>query len=57
MMVASSACGVIEILTQTSTEDASSCEDKSDLTSPTSNQILDIDITVSVVYIFFTRAY
>ena len=29
------------------------CEDYSDLTSPTSNQIPDIDIAVSVVYDIF----
>ena len=47
-MVASWACEITAILTQRSTEDE--CEDYSDLTSPTSNQIPDIHIAVSVVY-------
>ena len=50
-MVASWACEVTEILTQRSTEEAYVlCGDYSDLTSPTSNQIPDIHIAVSVVH-------
>ena len=49
--VASWACEVIEILTQRITEfETFLCEDYSDLTSPASNHIPDIDIAVSVVY-------
>ena len=46
-MVASLACEVTGILTQRSTL---LCEDWSDLTSPTSNHIQDIVITISVAY-------
>ena len=52
-MVASWACEVTGILTQRSTEEVYLCADYSDLTdltSPTSNKILDIHIAVSVVY-------
>ena len=50
MLVASWACEVTEILTQRSTDVDFFCEDYNDLTSPTSNQIPDIHIAVSVVY-------
>ena len=33
------------------------CEDYSDLTSPTSNHILDLDIAVSVVFFFICEKY
>ena len=46
-MVASWACDVTGILTQR--RKPLLCGDKSDLTSPTGNNIPDIDITVSVV--------
>ena len=51
-MVASWACEVTEIITQRSSDSKKPLlfADYSDLTSPTSNKILDIDITVSVVY-------
>ena len=48
-MVARWACEVTEILTQR-TEEASFCKDYSDFTSPTSNQLPDIHIAISVVY-------
>ena len=50
-MVASWACEVTKILTQRSTEDATIlCENYSDLTSPTSNHMPNIYISVSVAY-------
>ena len=49
-MVPNWAREVSEILTQRSIEHTSFVGRKSDLTSPTNNNILDIDITVSVVY-------
>ena len=50
VMVASWASGVIGILPQRSTEEPSLFKDQSDLTCPSSNHILDIDIAVSAVY-------
>ena len=49
IMVASWACEVTDILTQRSTEEASFVCGLQ-ITSPTSNHIPDIDITVSVIY-------
>ena len=52
-MVASWACEVTEILTQKALKTTLLCEDYSnhgDLTSPTSNKILDMHKTVSVIY-------
>ena len=51
-MVASWACEVTGILTQRS---LFCLEDYSDLKSPTSNHVPDIDIAVSVVYDTFLR--
>ena len=49
-MVASWDCEVTGILTQRNSEEDLLCEDYSDLTSPTTNQLQDIRTTVSVVY-------
>ena len=49
-MVASWACEVTEIPHKEAPRKLRLCEDYSDLTSPTSNQIPDIHIAVSVVY-------
>ena len=43
------ACEVTEILKE-AVKEPLLCEDQSDLTSPTSNHIPDIDIAVSVAY-------
>ena len=52
--VASWACEITEILTQEALEKPLLCEDYSDLTSPNSNKIPDIHITVFVVYDTFS---
>ena len=49
-MIASWACGVTEIITQEALKKPLLFEDYSDLTSPTSNHISDINITFSVLY-------
>ena len=48
-MFAGWACEVTKILTKESTKTTLLCEDKSDLTSATSNQIPDIHQAVCVV--------
>ena len=49
-MVASWACKSLKSSHKEALKKPLLCEDYSDLTSPTSNQIQDIDIAVSVVY-------
>ena len=53
-MVASWVCEVTEILTL---KMLLLCEDYSDVTSPTSNQIPDIDIALSVAYDTFEKSF
>ena len=56
-IVASWACEITEILTQETLEKPLLCEDYSDLTSPNSNKIPDIHITVFVVYDTFSKLF